>query len=499
MMTASPPFREAVRGSFWIDAANRPDIGLLRTVVVAVGLSWSVAFVVIGLGYELELFGDGSIFSYSVAVDDAWAIHWHNISGRVSVYLFSILPAEIYVELTKDAHGAIVLYGLLHFVAPLLGLLTTWAADRSKHHIIFVYACLSTALLCPLVFGFPTEMWIAQALFWPALVICHYGRDSIGGSVLSFVVLLALAFTHEGGLVFIAAIVMSILIRQGNDASSVKGIGAVLVVMSIWLLVKLLCPPDSYYAPVFTRAALHFFDATIFENELTLLLFGTIASYLLVYVLIYGMAQAKTWIFASLLVTIALATYWLSFDQSLHATNRYYMRTALVIVTPVLGMLAVTEAFKTKPLRLSLQLPWLGDLLAAGTGRATTRAFYGFFFVITLVYTVETIKFVAAWNSYKAAVRGLAMGAASDRNLGDINFVSSTRIDANLNRPSWNSTTPYLSVLMAPRFSPKRLVVDPAANYFWLACDMATANLDADRAISKKGRELVRSYSCLHR
>jgi hypothetical protein len=63
---------------FWIDVADRPDIDLLRTVIVAVGLSRSVAFVVIGLGYELELFGDGSIFSYSVAVDDAWAIRWHN-------------------------------------------------------------------------------------------------------------------------------------------------------------------------------------------------------------------------------------------------------------------------------------------------------------------------------------------------------------------------------------------------------------------------------------
>jgi hypothetical protein len=150
-------------------------------------------------------------------------------------------------------------------------------------------------------------------------------------------------------------------------------------------------------------------------------------------------------------------------------------------------------------LSLSLQVPWLDDLIAAGTGRTTTRIFYGIFFLITLVYTVETIKFVVAWNSYKAAVRGLAMGAASDRNLGDINFVSSTRIDTNLNRPSWNSTTPYLSVLMAPQFSPARLVVDPAANYFWLSCSMATANLDADRAISRKGRELVRIYSCLHR
>jgi hypothetical protein len=136
-------------------------------------------------------------FSYAVAVDDAWAIHWHNISGRVFVYVFSILPAEACVELTKDAHGAIVLYRLLHFAAPLLGLLATFAADRSKDHILFVYACLSTALLGPLIFGFPTEMWIAHTLFWPALAVCHYSRDRIGSLVLLFTVLLALALTTK--------------------------------------------------------------------------------------------------------------------------------------------------------------------------------------------------------------------------------------------------------------------------------------------------------------
>ena len=498
-MTASPSHHDVMRDGFRITVASRSDAHWLGTIVVAVGLSWSVAFVAIGLGYQLELFGDGSIFSYAVAVDDAWAIHWHNISGRVFIYLFSILPAEVYVELTKDAHGAIVLYGLLHFAAPLLGLLATFAADRSKDHIIFVYACLSTALLGPLVFGFPTEMWIAHALFWPTLAFCHYSRDGIGSLVLLFTVLLALAFTHEGALVFVATIVTTLLIRQRNSARSAKCIGAVLVLALIWLLVKLTCPPDSYYAPVFASAALHFFDATIFENDLTLLLFATIASYFLVLILLCRLSRSMSWIFASLFVTIELASYWLWFDQGLHATNRYYMRTLLVVVTPVLGVLAVAKVFTAERWPLSIEVPWLVNLIRAGTGRAATRLFSGIFFLTTVVYAVETIKFVTAWSNYKGAVRALAVGTASDRELGDLHFVSSTRIDANLNRPSWNSTTPYLSVLVAPGFAPTQLVVDPAANYFWLTCETATTNLEADRAVSKQGRELVRVYSCLHR
>ena len=499
-MTASPSPPNVVRDGFWINVTRRSDADWSRTVVIAVGLSWSVAFVAVGLGYELELFGDGSIFSYAVAVDGAWTIHWHNISGRLFVYLFSILPAEFYVELTKDAEGAIVLYGFLHFAAPLLGLLATFAVDRSKNHIILVYACLSTALLDPLVFGFPTEMWIAHALFWPALAICHYGRGSIGGLVLAFTVLLALAFTHEAALVLVAAIVATLLIRQKSTAQFVKCTGAALVAVSIWFLVKLAYPPDSYYAPVFTSAALHFFDATIFESDLTLLLFATLASYLLIFLILCRVWQSRSWIFATLFVTIALVTYWLWLDQSLHTDNRYYMRTALVVVTPMLGLLAVMNAFNTEQWLLSFLSARLDGFFAAGSGRARTRMFYyGLFVLITLIYTVETIKFVVAWNSYKAAVRALAIGTASDRDLGDLNFVSSTRIDTNLNRPSWNSTTPFLSVLTAPGFSPARLVVDPSSNYFWLSCEMAFAILDADRAVSKRGRGLVRIYSCLHR
>ncbi|MFZ2135358.1 MAG: hypothetical protein WAV78_00215, partial [Xanthobacteraceae bacterium] len=65
----------------------------MRTLAVAAGICWSVLFVILGLQYELQLYADGSIFSYSIAVDDAWAFHWHSIIGRVFVYLFAYAPA----------------------------------------------------------------------------------------------------------------------------------------------------------------------------------------------------------------------------------------------------------------------------------------------------------------------------------------------------------------------------------------------------------------------
>jgi hypothetical protein len=114
------------------------------------------------------------------------------------------------------------------------------------------------------------------------------------------------------------------------------------------------------------------------------------------------------------------------------------------------------------------------------------------------VHVVETGKFVAAWRDYRAAVAALAIGDESDPALGNPRFVSSDRIAADLNRLSWFSTTPYLSVVLA-NFRPNRLVIDPAGNYFWLSCGTATANEKAARATPESGRDLIRIYSCLHR
>ena len=89
------------------------------------------------------------------------------------------MPAETLVAITGNPWAGIVAYGFLFYVAPLVGLAATYAADRSPGRVIFLYACGSTALLCPLIFGFPTEMWFAHAIFWPTLALSHYAKSTI--------------------------------------------------------------------------------------------------------------------------------------------------------------------------------------------------------------------------------------------------------------------------------------------------------------------------------
>ncbi len=487
-----------MHGASPADVAARSAPAFLRTCAVALGIGWSILFVVVGLGYELQLYGDGSIFSYAVAVRDAWAFHLHNMSGRLFVYLFSFVPAETYVGLTGDARGGIAVYGFLFFAAQLLGLAATWAADRSKGRIIFAFACASTACSCPLVYGFPTEMWMGHALFWPALAVCHYARAGIGESVLVFALLLALAFTHEGGLVLEAAILATLALRGMRDLAFRRAAGAFLVVVSIWAVVKTLFPPDGYYAGIFAAAALHFFDLTRLVNGLSLLLACALATYGVLFLVVRRFAPAKAHICAAAVVAAALVAYWLWFDRSLHTYHRYFFRTVLLVATAGLGVLAALYAIDADG-RLNFRVPFLPRLMASLAGDATSRAVTGAILVLTLVHAVETAKFVVAWTHYKAAVQALATGAASDPALGNPRFVSSDRISADANPLSWNSTTPYLSVLMAPGFAPARLVVNPRANYFWLSCDTATANQEADRAIPVETRRLVRTLACLHR
>jgi hypothetical protein len=101
----------------------------LQAFVVAAGLLASLVFIVAGLTWDLQLYGDGAIFAYGVAVQDSWAIHWHNIIARATVYLATCLPAETYVALTGNARGGITLYSLLFFSAQLVGLVATFMAD----------------------------------------------------------------------------------------------------------------------------------------------------------------------------------------------------------------------------------------------------------------------------------------------------------------------------------------------------------------------------------
>jgi hypothetical protein len=470
---------------------------VLRNLVVAAGVGASLLFIIIGLAAELQMFGDGSIFSYSVAAEDAWAFHWHNISGRLFSYIFAYAPAELYVAFTKNARAGIFIYGLLHFSAPLLGLLATWAADRTAGRIVFVYACFSTACLCPLVFGFPTEMWMAHALFWPALALGLCAPRTASGSLAVFAALLALVFTHEGSLILAAAVLFALFLRGWRNPLFLRALGAFFTAIAIWSIIKVVIPPDDYISGVLASAAYRFIDISNLEQPVLLVLLGVLWDYVIASFVLRRLGAAAP-LYAAALCAAALTVYWIWFDASLLTDARYELRTVLLIATPALGLAAAIHAM-SEPARGNSPFRVLMPFASAIERRLDPQMILGATALILLVHVVETTKFVGAWTDYKSAVRALATGTGADPALGSPLFASSERIGAELNRLAWNSTTPYLSVLVTPGLMPKRLVVDPHTGYFWLSCATATASEQTSSAIPVQARELIRQYSCLHR
>jgi hypothetical protein len=479
-------------------AAEAGTARVLRATAVVLGLGWSVGFVLAALVFKLHLYGDGAIFSYAVAVQDSWAIHWRNIAVRSFVHLFSHVPAELYIAATGDAAGGAGLYGLLFFSAPLVGLALTFAADRSPARTFFVGACLSTALVCPLVFGCPTETWFAHALFWPTLALCHCAPVTLRASAAVFAALTALIFTHEGGLIFAGVIVVTLALRGLRDPAFMRAAAALTVAATLWGVVKFLLRPDDYIAPVLAQAAFRIIDVANFDRPICRLMAVALAFYALLYWAIRRFEFAHASWPAGLAVVAALAVHWLGFDDSLHAEDRYVVRTILLIFTPVAGLLAAVTVLVADD-----KLPWWSARLGAMTRRVTAMPAefaIGALVLLSLINAVETAKFLAAWTQYMSAVRTLATGTISDPALGDASFVSSARIPGDLDRLAWNSTTPYLSVMLAPGLLPARLVVDPRANYFWLSCETASASASerASRAVPAASRRLVRVHACLH-
>jgi hypothetical protein len=470
---------------------------LTRAVVLA-GLATGLAMLVAGPANRLQMYGDGSIFSYSIAVTDAFATHWRNVSGRIFVYLYAFVPSEAYVRATGNARGGVLVYGLLHYLAPLLSLGLTFAADRSRERVVFVVACLSTATVLPLVFGFPTEMWLAHAVFWPTLALVHAHRPGLLGWLTAYAGLQALCLTHEGGVVLAGSIVATLALRGLRDPAFLRGLALFGAAMAVWLGVKTALRPDAYISGVLGSAAFNFISPRNLVTATVVTILAALSAYAILVTVLRRFAGPRAPRLAAVAVAAGLAAWWFAVDTTLVTQERYYMRTALLYATPALGGLAAL-AMLWREGRLGSPFAFAGPPVGKAAACLPVRALGPALALLMLVQAVEAGKFIRAWHPYMAAVRGLAMGEAADPELGDAAFVSSKRIDAMTDRMSWHSTTPYLSALVAPGMAPRRLVVDPASGYFWLNCVTARRVEGSPRAVPLETRRLVRIHACRHR
>jgi hypothetical protein len=467
------------------------DVGNLRKLVVITGLASAFLFVAVGLGFRFQLYGDASIFSYAVAVQDSWAFHWHNISNRSAVYLYAHVPAEFYARLTGDAWCAIQIYAFLFYAAQLLGLALTYAFDCSKDRLIFVFGCASTALVAPLIFGAPTEMWLAHALFWPALAAAHCSsRRWIALAV--FATFLPLSFTHEGALMFIAAILVTVLLRRGEVTRFWHCLAATGAVLAVWIYVRVNLPPDPYTGKVLSTAAKNVFNIDVLLDRMLLLITTATCGFLL---LLLALRRAKfiAPVYVSyFIVVVVLMAYWIFGDPELHADERYYLRTAVIVLTPAFAFLAICLAYTEQLIPLAKFAYAIPRTLFALFG---AQAIAGSLLLVLLIHGAETARFADAWHDHLVLFQKMVTQSSRSREV---------EIDAEnpeYEELPWFSTLPYLSVLVAPDFKPARLAIDPRSDYFWTSCATATENVRkaGPNGIPVQSREMIRRYTCQHR
>ena len=133
------------------------------------------------------------------------------------------------------------------------------------------------------------------------------------------------------------AIVATLALRGLWSVTFVRAVISLTIILILAAAAKFVLPPDDYYADVFLRAALHFFDLEIFKVEVVLVLLAAVIAYGAILMLLSIWLPKRAWIYALGILLVSLSIYWLHFDHSVHASSRYYLRTALVIVTPLFG------------------------------------------------------------------------------------------------------------------------------------------------------------------
>ncbi len=473
----------------------------LKALAIGAGVSCAILFPILELAFGLHLYGDGSIFSYGVAVRDTWNIHWHNIPVRSFVYLYAIAPAETLVALSGNAQAGIALYALLLSSAQLAGLAITYFADRSERRTIFAFACASTAILCPLVAGFPTEMWVAHAAYWPLLTLAIYAPATMTGFAAVTLASFAVVFSHEGGIVMSLAIA-ALLAACGRRVLLWRFILALALAMSCWLAVKFLVVPEEYVGKVMSRAALNLLNPDLILRPVIVALLAALSFYALVLFLLRrfsGNADSNTFALfvcaAFAAACVGLAIYWLIFDRSLHSEGRYFLRTLLIVATPALGTCAGMLALG--PAKQSGRLAFAGRLMKFGQKSTAATALAGAFALVLVVHAFETVKFTRAWKQYVREVGALASASASDPRFGDSRFVSAQRLSQHTKGLAWASTTPYLSILLSANQRPAKLVIDPDTRFFWMSCERARAQRQTGSALPLPSLEMIERYACL--
>ena len=140
-------------------------------------------------------------------------------------------------------------------------------------------------------------------------------------------------------LIFAAAILATLLLGNARDPAWQRAVTAGAAAVAIWLAIRLELPPDAYIAGVLAAAALNFIDLSSFALDPMRLLLVALAGYGLALLALSWAKLERAHFYAAVAVVSVLTVHVLTSDAPIVGANRYYLRTALLTFTPVMGAL----------------------------------------------------------------------------------------------------------------------------------------------------------------
>lgn len=482
---------------------NAPVRSPLLRAAPWIALVVSLAILAGYLATDVQIFADGGFFAFAFLTGDPWGAHFVNIPTRAAAFLVTMVPPFLWARV-GDPAGAIRLYGLIFGLLPLAGLLATWAIAGNRR--ILLFCSLSTIFVLPASVFFPSETLVTHAVFWPLFALVCVSRAP--AALPAVLLMLALAFSHEGGMGLMVLLVALLALRRRAGPVVV---GAGLTVLVLWLSTRLLVPP--------VHAATR--DALVLNMIGVVNPFGIIRP--LSVAIVAGVATAwwllrrdaadeppvsRILVIAGLAL-IPAAAILVAADLAFvgrHDTllvGRYNFRTlllgSLALFLLALSVMSLPDGRRPAPVRRLIG--W-----ATARARRAPALILATMLIATACHAMDGVNFLASWRAYAQELRAIALGRpAPVPAYAEILSRHPRPAPERLQRPgrdwtmSWDWTDPFLSVVLALPQPAQALVYRPAETYAPLSCTMMR---DADRSairVPRESYELLVSYMCEHR
>jgi len=448
-------------------------VAILLGLAVAAGLSiaaWTTGLI---------LYADGALFSFIVGIDDAWAPVWHLMPARIAVYLASVLPAETALEWGLPAPAAMRLYQALFIGFPFIGLAGCLLSIPRGGAWLTVFPVLSLLALNLSALGYPSETMLTLGAFWPALFGYRYARGRLVQASSTLLFTAIFLFSHPGMVLALPLLPLAAALRWcecreepvRRELIGLGGLAALL--LGLWVQRFGVEMSD----PAFAQGGQRMWSPSGLQAVVSL------QPAILIVLVDLGLWAVCGWRrdwptrWAAMVGFPVIALLFaLMHRDRVTPESHYYIRTALVILLPLLGGVAL----------------WRGRAAPSGV---VAMAMIG---ALSATQLQHDLNFLAAWTNYRDSVA--ASVATGPARIVPLSRVLAERTESAGDSIAWSWGQPYLSLTLPglPRY--RAIVADPAPeSHSPFHCSQMDAIAARADWVPEETMAVLKEYVCARR